>query len=68
MKKKILIEGMQCEHCVAHVKEALKNVEGVISIEVNLSGKYALVDAEVSNEKLVEAIQDEGYDVISIEE
>ena len=68
MKKKILIEGMQCEHCVGHVKEALSSLEGVVVVEVNLKGKYALVDTDVSNEKLTEAIEDEGYDVIKIEQ
>ena len=68
MKKKILIEGMQCEHCVGHVKEALSSFEGVVAVEVNLKGKYALVDTDVSNEKLTEAIEDEGYGVIKIEE
>lgn len=68
MKKKILIEGMQCEHCVGHVKEALSSLEGVVAVEVNLKGKYALVDTDVSNEKLTEAIEDEGYGVIKIEQ
>lgn len=68
MKKKILIEGMQCEHCVGHVKEALSSLEGVVAVEVNLKGKYALVDTDVSNGKLTEAIEDEGYGVIKIEE
>ena len=27
MKKKILIEGMSCEHCVGHVKEALEELD-----------------------------------------
>ena len=36
MKKKILIEGMRCEHCVGHVKEALEGLDGVTSVEVSL--------------------------------
>lgn len=68
MKKKILIDGMMCEHCVGHVKEGLSSLEGVEVIEVNLAGKYALVDTDVSNDKLAEVIEDEGYDVVKIEE
>ena len=68
MKKKILIDGMSCEHSVKHVTEGLSGVEGVKVIEVNLDGKYALVDTEVDNQKLIDAIEDEGYDVIKIEE
>lgn len=67
MKKKILIEGMQCGHCTAHVKEALEGL-GVSSVEVSLEGKYALVDSDKSNEELKSVIEEEGYEVTKIEE
>ena len=67
MKKKILIEGMQCGHCTAHVKEALEAL-GVSSVEVSLEGKYALVDSDKSNEELKSVIEEEGYEVTNIEE
>lgn len=67
MEKKIIIEGMSCNHCVAHVKEALSGIEGVLSAVVDLEGKYALVNVNnVSDEVLKEAIEDEGYDVVEI--
>ena len=65
--KKINIEGMSCNHCVAHVKEALEEIKGVKLIEVNLEGKNALVETEVLNDILISAIDDAGYDVVSIE-
>ncbi|MGL5379523.1 heavy-metal-associated domain-containing protein [Clostridium sp.] len=68
MKKKILIEGMSCGHCVSHVKEALEELSGVSSIDVSLEGKYALVETTENNEKLTEAIDEAGYDVIKIED
>lgn len=68
MKKKILIEGMSCEHCVAHVKEALENLDKVTSVEVSLKDKCAIVETTNSNEELKEAIEEEGYDVVSIQE
>lgn len=68
MKKKILIEGMSCEHCVAHVKDALEGIDGVSKIEVSLEGKYATVETDVNDEILKEAIEEEGYDVVKIEE
>lgn len=67
MKKKILIEGMNCNNCVGHVRSALENLQGVTLVEVNLQGKYALVDTEVENNVLKEAVEDEGYDVVGIE-
>ncbi len=68
MKKKISIEGMSCEHCVAHVKNALEGIDGVSAVEVNLEGKYATVETDVNDEILKEAIEEEGYDVVKIEE
>ncbi|GAA0077232.1 heavy-metal-associated domain-containing protein [Clostridium weizhouense] len=67
MKKKILIEGMSCNHCVGHVKNALEGLDGVTSVEVSLQDKYALVETTVSDQVLKDAIEDEGYDVVGIE-
>lgn len=52
MKKKILIEGMSCEHCVGHVKNALEGLDGVTSVEVSLENKCAIVETTNSNEEL----------------
>ncbi|TDT57294.1 heavy-metal-associated domain-containing protein [Fonticella tunisiensis] len=69
MKKRINIEGMSCNHCVMHVKNALSEVAGVKSVEVSLEGKYALVDVEgASDDAMKAAVEDAGYDVISIVE
>lgn len=67
MKKKIIIEGMSCKNCVCHVKDALEGLNGVISVVVNLEGKYAIVETTENNEVLRETIEEEGYDVIEIE-
>ncbi len=67
MTKKIMIEGMSCGHCVKHVQEALEGLNDVSSVEVNLAEKYAVVETTVEDSQLQEAIDDAGYDVISIE-
>jgi len=68
MKKKILIEGMSCDHCANHVKEALKEI-GAINIEVILDKKMATAELkdDVDDKKIKLAIEDAGYDVIKIE-
>ena len=67
MKKKILIEGMSCKNCVAHVTEALEELNDAIGIEVNLEGNYAVVETSESDDSIKEKIEDMGYDVIKIE-
>lgn len=68
MKKKIVIKGMSCGHCVSHVNEALKAVPGVESVEVNLTEKNAIVELtmDVSNNNLKTAIDEAGYEVVEI--
>ncbi|MBQ3221392.1 MAG: heavy metal translocating P-type ATPase [Clostridia bacterium] len=68
MKKTIKVEGMMCQHCVAHVTKALQGVEGVAEVEVNLKKKTATVvlSNEVSDETLISAITEAGYEVKKI--
>ena len=68
MKKKILVEGMSCNHCVNHVTEALKEV-GAKDISVSLDKKLAIAEIgeDISDEAIKAAIEDAGYDVTKIE-
>lgn len=69
MRKKLLVEGMSCMHCVKHVEDALKEIKGVSDVKVDLKGKNALVDMDesVTDEQLKSAVEDAGYDVVGIE-
>ncbi|WP_027631775.1 heavy-metal-associated domain-containing protein [Clostridium hydrogeniformans] len=64
--KKVVIEGMSCNHCVGHVKNGLMEVEGVTSVEVDLASKTATIEGEISDEKIKEVIDEVGYEVVSI--
>jgi len=66
MEKTIKIEGMMCQHCVAHVTKALTALDGVENVEVNLKKKTATVQTEVANETLIQAIEEAGYTVKKI--
>ena len=66
MAKKVLIEGMMCQHCVAHVKEALNKLPGVTA-EVDLDSKSATVTGEVTDEAIKAAVTEAGYQVTGIQ-
>lgn len=68
MNKTLKIEGMMCQHCVAHVTKALQGVAGVASVEVNLKKKTAVVTLteSVADETLTAAIVEAGYEVKKI--
>ena len=67
MKKELIIEGMMCKHCQAHVLKALSAVEGVSEVDVNLEAKKATVTLanEVADDALKAVVVDAGYDVVS---
>lgn len=67
MLKKIIIKGMSCSHCVNHVRQVLSELKDSQKVEVNLEQKYAIVETSSNDEEIKEKIEDQGYDVISIE-
>jgi len=67
MKKTLSIEGMSCDHCVHHVKNALAEVPGVEGAEVNLGTKSAVVTgASLDDAALRAAVAEAGYEVVGI--
>ena len=69
MEKKIMINGMMCAHCTAHVEKALGTLEGVASVKADLEGKCATVTltGAVSDQSLTDAVTEAGYEVVSIQ-
>ena len=60
------VRGMTCASCVAHVENALKTVDGVADVTVNLATEKATVSistggAAIGN--MVAAVSDTGYEI-----
>ena len=55
---------MSCQHCVAHVTQALEAVEGVSKATVSLDEKSAVVElsSDVADSTLVDAVVKAGYE------
>ena len=64
MNTVLKVNGMQCQHCVSHVKEALTKISGV-SAEIDLGAKTATIThpESVAVADLKKAIEDAGYTV-----
>jgi len=63
------IVGMTCASCSAHVEEALKKLDGVLSVTVNLATERATVEyvpGLVAMEDFRRAVADAGYEVKEI--
>lgn len=69
MKKTIRIEGMSCGHCTARVAKALESLEGITFVSVDLDSGTAVVEVidTVTEDAIIEAVDDAGYDVLRIE-
>ena len=58
------VKGMTCASCVANVERALKEVDGVASVSVNLATEKALVEANprrATAQVLAQALENAGY-------
>ena len=66
MKKKLLIDGMSCNHCVNHLNTALtEDIKGVEVIEISLENKYAIVDMK-DDIDIIEELDFELKDIIEL--
>jgi copper chaperone len=68
MKTTIMnIEGMSCQHCVQSVTDAIKKLQGVSEVDVNLESKTATVkydESVLSTSDLSTAVENQGFDVV----
>lgn len=61
----VKIGGMSCQHCVKAVSQAVGQVEGVDSVQVDLAGETAVINYDETVFDLLkvrEAVVEEGYD------
>ena len=56
------VTGMTCDNCVHHVTEAIKSVPGVTATQVSLADKTAEVEGDFDVKKIIEAVEEEGYE------
>ncbi|AGK60327.1 copper-(or silver)-translocating P-type ATPase [Archaeoglobus sulfaticallidus PM70-1] len=69
-KKNIKITGMSCASCVKAIETALRKLEGVENVSVNLATESAYVEydpSKISLEKMIETIKSIGYSVLEDE-
>lgn len=65
-KTQLKVEGMTCDHCKVAVTNALKELDGVTSVEVSVEKGKADVEydeAKVGTDQMKDAVEEQGYDV-----
>ena len=68
MEKTIKVEGMMCQHCVAHGKKALEGAAAGCNVAVDLDAGKAVVSGKTLPEDavLTAAVTEAGYKVVDI--
>lgn len=68
MTKEFTVPGMSCQHCVNAVTREVSGVQGVQNVKIDLGSKRVSVEANesVSTETLVNAINEAGYDDVTV--
>lgn len=63
MRNEFYVKGMMCGGCAKNVENALKRIDGVENVVINLADHKVVLDSkeEISEEVLVNAIKKAGY-------
>ena len=68
MEKKLLVNGMMCNHCKMTVEKALSGVPGVTNAVVDLEAKTATVTlaGDVADAALFDAVKAKGFEPVKV--
>ncbi|WP_010632716.1 copper chaperone CopZ [Sporolactobacillus vineae] len=66
-KTTLNVHGMSCGHCKMAVTNALKELDGVSNVSVDLENGKAAVEydeSKVQFDNMKDAVEEQGYDVV----
>ncbi|MBI4966038.1 MAG: heavy-metal-associated domain-containing protein [Desulfomonile tiedjei] len=65
MKETVKIKGMSCNHCVMAVIKALKEVDGVADVQVDLAQGEATLESQgaIDMKQVASKIEKAGYEL-----
>ena len=63
MKMSVNIDGMMCQHCVAHMTKAFKGLEEIKNVNIDLENNIAYLELykELDEETIKKTVEDAGY-------
>ncbi|HEX6595379.1 MAG TPA: heavy-metal-associated domain-containing protein [Acidimicrobiales bacterium] len=59
-----LVPAIHCGHCKAAIESEVGGVAGVDRVEVDIESKHVTVDGEASEEAVLAAMSEAGYDEV----
>lgn len=59
----ITVKGMMCKHCSMRVEKAIKSIDGVEDVSINLADGTVKISGDFEMDKIEDAVINEGYEV-----
>jgi copper chaperone len=68
MTIELIVPEISCQHCVNSITGEVSQLQGVRNVAVDLGTKHVRVDADesVTPEAVVEAVNEAGYDEVTV--
>jgi copper chaperone len=68
MTKEFTVPAISCQHCVNAITKEVSGVSGVQNVKIDLGSKRVSVQADenVATETIVNAINEAGYDDVTV--
>ena len=63
MKQTFEVAGMSCNHCVRAVTGAIREVDPLAEVDIDLESAQVSVDSTTPRDALAQAIREAGYEV-----
>jgi copper chaperone len=61
---KLIIDGMNCGHCVKSVTNAVQSINPDAQVDIDLETKEVAIVGNISLQAVIEAISDAGFDYV----
>jgi copper chaperone len=68
MTIELIVPEMSCQHCVSAITGEVSQLQGVRNVAIDLGTKHVRVDADeqVTTQAVVEAVNEAGYDDVTV--
>lgn len=59
----LIVTGMNCPHCQASVTKAIRSVEGVTDVSVDLASGVTQIEGNADSDKISQVVREAGFDI-----
>ena len=61
---KLIVDGMNCGHCVSSVTKAIQSINPEAKVDIDLKKKEVVINGDVALDAAIAAITDAGFDYV----